>query len=99
MNGLGKILFTLGLAVLMLFKVSAIHIYEHIDEHENHEECHLCDLAMENQVAELHFSPQIVIPENTSTRILSTIPNERPKTFVELSHKFGRFSRPPPTTS
>ena len=99
MNSLSKILFSLGFLLLMLFKVSALHIYEHGDESKTHEECHLCDLAMENQVAELHFSPQVDFPENISLSIQNDITNNFSEAITDLAYQFGLFSRPPPSLS
>ena len=83
----------------MLLKASAFHIYEHVDENESHEECHLCDLAMENQVAELHFSPNIEFSEKESPAVQNSITTTDSEAITDPLYQFGQFSRPPPSLS
>ncbi len=100
MNSFGKIFFALGLVLLMLFKVSAFHIYEHCEEnehHEDHEECHLCDIALQNQVTELNFSPQIDFIPNVAPTIQTTFINKHFEAITDLPYEFGLCSRPPPS--
>ncbi|NKI32198.1 hypothetical protein [Croceivirga thetidis] len=96
MNNAGKILFSFALMVLMLLKVSAIHIYEHSEEDSGHEECHLCELAMENQVAELELQPDFRISPEVISHIDIVKTFGQPKTKVATTNKSYFFLRPPP---
>jgi len=89
---------TFLLFALMLFKVSAFHVYTHQNESDNTiENCSTCDIALENQDSELIF---IVNYNSPSTTLgLNSIDNN----FTNKAQIYDRLQqsqlccRPPPT--
>lgn len=81
----------------MLLKVSAFHIYQHNEQDGDHQECHLCEQAIDNQVAELHLQSQISIAPVVLEQIEVIKTMGRPIAKVSPNNKPYFFLRPPPS--
>jgi len=81
---------------LLFIKVSAFHVYAHQNTDNQIEICGYCDLAIENQQAEL--SPDLT-PIDFTERLLD-YPTLRfylsEEDFTPLHHSAYLFTRPPP---
>lgn len=97
MNNRKEIFFALVLVFLMLFKVSAIHVYDHNEGEKASTECHLCDLALENQTAELDFTPEFTSDIYIAIDVESAINSCYATEYVESNVRLAFFSRPPPS--
>ena len=96
MNKARHIFFPLALVCLMLLKVSAFHIYTHHSENDDHIECQICDLVLENQSAEvqLTFTENIIVPDfYLFAEPVEIIDQDVPS---KTSHNLHLFLRPPP---
>lgn len=59
-----KLIFSILLFTLMIFKVSSFHVYAHQDETENKiENCSICDIVSLNQENQFTTSKEIYLPE------------------------------------
>ncbi len=89
------------LTALMLVKVSAFHIYSHQDfDTDAIEDCSYCDLAIENQNAELLVA-DIVVDFAKKTFFFET---KKPQfahqiELIGLKENLKLFLRPPPALS
>ncbi len=83
---------------LMLVKVSALHIYSHEDfEEDTVEKCAFCDLAIENQNAEMLFdnATEVAFQQLFSFED-SPLPLKQ-DIFSTTEENLYLFLRPPPT--
>nr|WP_299485183.1 hypothetical protein [uncultured Allomuricauda sp.] len=89
---LGFLLF----AVLMLVKVSALHVYTHNDtEGDTIENCTTCEVALENQNSDILFTSGVieVTTPDITTNSLVLFEDQQ---FVATKLNSLLFSRPPP---
>lgn len=97
MRDFKKILGFVMLTSLMLVKVSAFHVYSHQEDHNDTvENCHLCDIAMENQSMDMFINGDVVTPQNV-TPTIEEPPKMAPISVITDTSTFLLFSRPPPT--
>lgn len=96
MGNRNKILAVFTLVLLIFLKVSAFHTYEHDEQEETESECHLCELAIENQIADFEFIAPTDFKSEPSYEIGASPTLNFPKNFTPTPTKFAFFSRPPP---
>jgi len=85
------------LVTLMLFKVSALHVYTHQDNaSEDIENCEICELAVENQQAAYLITP----PQQVHTDVLNFNTKKQTafyfRTHASSLFRFSLYGRPPP---
>ncbi|SHG33288.1 hypothetical protein SAMN04488116_1002 [Flagellimonas flava] len=92
-----KILGFVLLTSLMLVKVSALHVYSHQeDDSDTAENCHLCDIAMDNQSMDM-LANNDTLPQQNVTPIIEEEPlTVLPYVITDFSTSL-LFSRPPPS--
>lgn len=83
--------------LLMLVKVSALHVFAHQSSDENTiENCSFCELAIENQKNELVNPSEIEFTSDETIFVIIESEVKYQNSFVESFSAFHLFSRPPP---
>ena len=83
---------------LMLIKVSALHIYTHQgSETDSMDHCHLCEMAIEAQQADLDFAQNYMAPVLLAPLVqMVKTSYSQATSFTTVPNSL--FSRPPPST-
>ncbi|MEO1486000.1 MAG: hypothetical protein AAFU57_09640 [Bacteroidota bacterium] len=82
---------------LLLFKVSAFHVYEHHHSEEEHEHtCEHCAFALDFQKADVQVSFQEVVFQEPLVSLFDGEPSFLAAQINTNSVKTDLFSRPPP---
>ncbi|MEL6304696.1 MAG: hypothetical protein AAFQ20_07900 [Bacteroidota bacterium] len=82
---------------LLLFKVSALHVYEHHHDEEAHEHpCEHCELALDFQKADIQLTFPVLVPQ-----MAIALPFDGDLSFLTTQTQKSSFitelfSRPPP---
>ncbi len=84
---------------LLLFKVSAFHVYEHHDASDDStSHCELCVLTIEGQQLE-GIIPSLLVMDDVSPAVFSQFKINSFEQIIMTSAQEGTlFSRPPPST-
>ncbi|MET1259253.1 hypothetical protein ABV409_07925 [Flagellimonas sp. DF-77] len=91
-----KLLTALVLLALMLFKVSAFHVYDHQDETENIEHCDDCEQALMLQSSDLESAIGIDLPVANKSWLFQSQDFEMEPLAIESSVLGSFCTRPPP---
>jgi hypothetical protein len=84
------------LALLVLIKVSALHVYAHQESDAAFDSCAWCQLALETQHEEYLYTATGWLPGAVVEAPAYAAP-VAPETFAaRQASKYGRFCRPPP---
>jgi len=84
------------LAVLVLIKVSALHVYTHQETHAAYDTCAWCHLALETQQGEYLDVEKVSMPEAASEAVAYSPPvAPRPAAALQGCQN-GYYCRPPP---
>ncbi|WP_222984094.1 hypothetical protein [Flagellimonas meishanensis] len=81
---------------LMMFKVTALHVYSHQDDNgDTVENCQICHVLVENQTVEVPFVAMVTLPIVPITTVTVEVAQEQ---TVWESQQYGLsyISRPPP---
>ncbi|WP_394748702.1 hypothetical protein [Spongiimicrobium salis] len=90
-----KILASFVLFTLMVFKVSALHVYSHQND-DSVEQCSICDVAIHSQDVELSTPPQIILPNTVEFIPISEERFNTVFTLVLPKVCHTLYGRPPP---
>ena len=91
-----KIFYAFVLLTLIVFKVSAAHVYAHEEDNVQVEDCELCVHAIQNQNVEFSAIVPLEVPENSSTPFGKAIRIGFENPAVSSDVAIFPFTRPPP---
>ncbi len=93
-----KILSLVVFTLLMLIKVSALHVYtHHQDDCDAVENCEICDIVLDIQSSDVEIPSQFV-PLASQSIVQEEVSIKYIQTFTGNSNLHQLFSRPPPFT-